>query len=166
MAEIRRITPCLWFDHEAEEAAAYYVDIFPNSRIRRSMRYDEASAAASGQPVGSVLTVTFELDGQAFIALNGGPLFKFNESVSFMVNCADQSEVDYYWDRLTQGGDEAAQQCGWLKDRFGVSWQVVPIEMESLLMHPDPETASKVMEAMLQMKKLDLPALKRAAGLA
>ena len=121
-----RIVPCLWFDNQAEEAAKYYVSIFKNSKIGAISRYGEAGREVHRRPPGSVMTVEFELDGQAFTGLNGGPLFKFNEAVSFQVNCATQAEVDYYWDKLTAGGDPKAQQCGWLKDRFGVSWQVVP----------------------------------------
>src|SRR3989442_10265716 len=123
---MQRITPFLWFDHQAEEAATFYVSMFKNSRITSVARYDDEAAQASGRPKGSVMTVAFELDGQAFTALNGGPLFKFNEAISFQVNCETQADVDYYWDKLSEGGDKQAQQCGWLKDKYGVSWQVVP----------------------------------------
>jgi predicted 3-demethylubiquinone-9 3-methyltransferase (glyoxalase superfamily) len=158
--KLQRITPFLWFDSQAEEAANFYVSIFKNARIREASRYDEASSKASGQHKGSVMTVAFELDGQEFIALNGGPMFKFTEAISFVVNCETQAEVDHYWDQLTAGGQEV--QCGWLKDRFGVSWQVVPTVLTELLQDKDPEKAKRVMAAMLQMKKLSLDGLKRA----
>lgn len=158
----QRITPFLWFDTQAEEAAKLYTSIFPDSRIGDTMRYDAESAKVSGRPEGSVMTIDFELDGQSFSALNGGPHFKFNEAVSLVVNCHDQEEVDYYWTRLGEGGDPAAQQCGWLKDRFGVSWQVVPMEMLALLTDADPAKARKAMAAMLKMKKLDVNAMREA----
>jgi predicted 3-demethylubiquinone-9 3-methyltransferase (glyoxalase superfamily) len=158
--KLQRITPFLWFDSQAEEAASFYVSIFKNARIREASRYDEAASKASGQPKGSVMTVAFELDGQEFIALNGGPMFKFTEAISFIVNCETQAEVDHYWDQLTAGGQEV--QCGWLKDRFGVSWQVVPTALTELLQDKDPEKAKRVMAAMLQMKKLSIDGLKRA----
>jgi len=162
MSTIQRIAPCLWFDHQAEDAARFYTGIFKNSKIGAISRYGEAGREVHGRPPGSVMTVEFELDGQAFTGLNGGPLFKFNEAVSFQVNCATQAEVDYYWDKLTTGGDPEAQQCGWLKDKFGVSWQVVPVEAVALFMDPDPAKAGRAMEAMLTMKKLDIAALQRA----
>lgn len=143
---LKRITPCLWFDRDAEEAVSFYTSIFRNSQIMSVSRYGEAGAAASGMPEGTVMVVAFELEGQAFTALNGGPIFKFNEAISFQVNCESQEEVDHYWDRLSEGGDEKAQQCGWLKDRFGVSWQIVPT----------------ILIDMLQMKKIDLNGLKQA----
>lgn len=157
-----RITPSLWFDTQAEEAALHYTGIFPNSRIVSLVRYGEAGQETTGGRPGSVMTVAFELDGQSFVALNGGPAFTFNEALSLVVNCEDQDEVDYYWERLGEGGDERAQQCGWLKDRFGVSWQVVPRLLPRLLADPDPERAARVMAAMLPMKKLDVAALERA----
>jgi predicted 3-demethylubiquinone-9 3-methyltransferase (glyoxalase superfamily) len=158
--KLQRITPCLWFDSQAEEAASFYVSIFKNARIREASQYDEASSKVSGQPKGSVMTVMFELDGEEFIALNGGPMFKFTEAISFIVNCETQAEVDHYWDQLTAGGHEV--QCGWLKDRFGVSWQVVPTVLTELLQDKDPEKAKRVMAAMLEMKKLSIDGLKRA----
>jgi len=164
MLQRLKITPCLWFDHQAEEAAAYYTGIFPNSRIVSVSRYTDAGQEVHGQPAGSVMVASFELDGQPFTALNGGPVFQFNEAVSFQIGCADQAEVDHYWERLGAGGDPQAQQCGWLKDKYGVSWQVVPHLLPELLQHPDPAKARGVMQAMLQMKKLDIEGLRRAAG--
>lgn len=162
MATIQRITPCLWFDDQAEEAAEYYVGIFKNSRINNISRYGEAGQEIHGRPPGSVMTVEFELDGQTFTALNGGPLFQFSEAISFQINCETQEEADYYWEKLTAGGDENAQQCGWLKDKFGLSWQVVPTIVSELLGDPNSEKSQRAMTAMLQMKKLDIEALKRA----
>ena len=159
--KLQRITPFLWFDSQAEEAANFYVSIFENARVREASRYDEAASKVSGRPKGSVMTVVFELDGQEFIALNGGPMFKFTEALSLVVNCETQAEVDHYWDKLTAGGQEV--QCGWLKDRFGVSWQVVPTVLTDLLQDKDPEKAKRVMAAMLQMKKLSIDGLKRAS---
>jgi predicted 3-demethylubiquinone-9 3-methyltransferase (glyoxalase superfamily) len=163
-AKISRIAPCLWFDGQAEEAVAFYTSIFARSRVGRVSRYDKDSAHVAGQPEGSVLAIEFHLDGQAFTALNGGPLFRFTEAISFVVNCDSQQEVDHFWERLSDGGDEAAQQCGWLKDRYGVSWQVVPTALAELLSDPDPGKASRATQAMLQMKKLDIAALRRAAA--
>ncbi len=157
----QRITPFLWFDDQAEEAAKFYASIFKNSRIVSTTRYTEEAASASGRPAGSAMTVVFRLDGQEFVAINGGPAFKFTEAVSFVVNCDSQQEIDYYWNRLSAGGDERAQQCGWLKDRYGLSWQVVPANMEQLLSSSDPERARKVMAAVLRMKKIDMEALAR-----
>jgi predicted 3-demethylubiquinone-9 3-methyltransferase (glyoxalase superfamily) len=157
-----RIAPCLWFDNQGEEAANFYTGIFPNSRIVNVSRYGEAGREIHGRPPGSVMTVEFELDGQPFTALNGGPLFQFNEAVSFQVSCDTQEEVDYYWEKLAAGGDEGAQQCGWLKDRFGVSWQVVPAVMYEMFSGPPSEGQERAMTAMLQMKKLDIAALQRA----
>jgi predicted 3-demethylubiquinone-9 3-methyltransferase (glyoxalase superfamily) len=156
MSIIQRITPCLWFDDQAEEAVAFYMSVFKDSQIVRIVRYGEAGHAIHHMPAGSVMTITFELNGQAFTALNGGPVFEFNEAISLQVECATQAEVDYYWERLCEGGDEAAQQCGWLKDRYGVSWQVVPTALAAMLMEPDSERTRRVTEAMLQMKKLDI----------
>jgi predicted 3-demethylubiquinone-9 3-methyltransferase (glyoxalase superfamily) len=162
MATLQRIAPCLWFDDQAEEAAKFYTGIFKNSRIVETARYTEAGREVHGRPPGSVMTVSFELEGQPFTALNGGPVFKFTEAISFQVSCETQEEVDHYWGRLSAGGDAAAQQCGWLKDRFGVSWQVVPRVLPEMLMDPDPAKAGRVMDALLPMKKLDIAALKRA----
>jgi predicted 3-demethylubiquinone-9 3-methyltransferase (glyoxalase superfamily) len=163
-ANAPRITPFLWFDDQAEEAVTFYTSVFPNSKVVTTTRYSKESAEVSGRPEGQVMTVGFQLDGQDFAALNGGPHFKFNEAISLVVRCRSQEEVDYYWSRLSEGGDEPAQQCGWLKDRYGVSWQVVPTELGALLGDPDPEKARRATQAMLQMKKLDLAALRRAAG--
>lgn len=162
MPTIQRITPCLWFDDQAEQAVAFYTAIFANSRVILVSRYGEAGHEIHGKPADSVLTVEFELDGQRFTALNGGPTFKFNEAISLQVNCETQAEVDYYWDKLTAGGDEQAQQCGWLKDKYGVSWQVVPRILVEMLTDSDYAKSERVMTALLQMKKLDIEALKRA----
>jgi predicted 3-demethylubiquinone-9 3-methyltransferase (glyoxalase superfamily) len=161
---IQKIAPCLWFDDQAEEAVAFYTAIFRNSRTVKVARYGEAGHEIHGRPAGTVMTVAFELEGQAFTALNGGPIFKFNEAISFQVNCETQGEVDYYWEKLSEGGDARAQQCGWLKDKYGVSWQVVPRALVELLNDPDSEKSGRVMEAMLRMKKIDVDALKRAAA--
>jgi predicted 3-demethylubiquinone-9 3-methyltransferase (glyoxalase superfamily) len=157
---MQKITPFLWFDHEAEEAANYYVATFKNSRILRVDRYSAEAAQVSGQPLGSVMTVTFELAGQRFVALNGGSIYRINEAVSFLVDCASQQELDAVWQRLTDGGEEI--QCGWLKDRFGVTWQIVPSDLDDLLLDPDPVRAGRVWQTMLGMKKLDGDALRRA----
>jgi predicted 3-demethylubiquinone-9 3-methyltransferase (glyoxalase superfamily) len=159
---MQRITPCLWFDDQAEEAAAFYTGIFRNSRIVSVSRYGEAGREVHGKAPGTVMVVAFELDGQAFTALNGGPVFKFNEAISLQVSCESQEEVDYYWEKLSMGGDEAAQQCGWLKDRYGVSWQIVPRVLGELIGDPDPEKSQRTMRAMLQMKKIDIAGLTRA----
>ena len=156
----QRIGVCLWFDHQGEEAAKFYVSIFQNSRIGRVTHYDEEGSRAAGRPKGSVMTVAFELDGQEFMALNGGPVFTFTEAISLVVNCATQDEVDAYWSKLSTGGQEV--QCGWLKDRFGVSWQVVPTILPEMLQDNDPEKSKRVMAAMLKMIKLDIPTLKKA----
>ena len=158
----QRINPCLWFDDQAEEAVGFYTAIFRNSRIASISRYGEAGREVHGRPARTVMAVAFELDGQAFTALNGGPVFKFNEAISFQVNCRTQEEVDYYWARLSAGGVEQAQQCGWLKDKYGVSWQVVPTLLIEMLQDPDPARSQRVMVAMLQMKKLDIDGLERA----
>ena len=152
-----KITPCLWFDTEAEEAANYYVSLFKNSAIRQVSHYGEAGP----RPAGTVLTVEFELDGQVFTALNGGPEFTFNEAISFQISCADQAEVDHFWDNLCDGGEPGP--CGWLKDRYGVSWQVVPTAMLELIEDPDPERSARAMKAMMGMGKLDIAALQAAA---
>lgn len=162
MATTQRISPCLWFAEEAEEAARFYTGIFKNARITAITRYGTAGFETHHRPAGSVMTVAFELDGQRFTALNGGPLFTFNEAVSFEVNCETQDEIDYYWEKLSEGGDPAAQQCGWLKDRYGVSWQVVPTGMDEMLGDETSAGAQRAMEAMLRMKKIDLAALRRA----
>jgi predicted 3-demethylubiquinone-9 3-methyltransferase (glyoxalase superfamily) len=164
MQNIRKISPCLWFEKQGEEAARFYTAIFKNSKITEISRYGEVGKEIHGQQPGSVMTVAFELDGQSFTALNGGPVFKFNEAISFQVDCADQEEVDYFWNKLSEGGDPNAQQCGWLKDKFGVSWQVVPTILPELLNDPDHENSQRVMSAVLQMKKIDIEALKRAAS--
>ena len=152
------ITPNLWFDTEAEPAAAFYTSVFPNSRVLEILYYGEAGP----RPAGMVMTVTFDLDGTRFVALNGGPDFTFDEAISFEVPCADQDEVDFYWNALSDGGDEGP--CGWLKDRFGVSWQIVPTRLNELLADSDQAKAQRVMAAMLQMKKIDVAALERAAA--
>lgn len=157
----QRISPFLWFDSDAEDAAKFYTAIFPNSRIVAVTRYTETGKDMHKRPPGSVMTVAFELDGQAFIALNGGPLFKFNEAVSFVVSCETQQQIDYHWEKLSAGGDPKAQQCGWLKDKFGLSWQVVPKMMDELFKDPSPG-AQRAMVAMMQMKKLDIGKLQRA----
>jgi predicted 3-demethylubiquinone-9 3-methyltransferase (glyoxalase superfamily) len=156
----QKIVPFLWFGSQAEEAANFYVSIFNQSRIGAITRYDDEGSKAAGRPKGSVMTVEFELDGQKFTALNGGPLFKFTEAISLVVNCDDQKEVDHFWGKLSAGGEEV--QCGWLKDRFGVSWQVVPTILIELLQDKDPERSRRVMSAMLKMKKLDIDGLKKA----
>jgi predicted 3-demethylubiquinone-9 3-methyltransferase (glyoxalase superfamily) len=162
MPKIQKITPCLWFDDQAEEAAKFYTAIFPDSTIGHISRYGEAGQEIHGKPVGTVLTVAFELDGQTFTALNGGPIFKFNEAISFQVDCENQAEVDHYWEKLSVGGDENAQQCGWLKDQYGVSWQIVPRVLIEMFSDPDYEKSQRVMTAMLQMKKIDIAELERS----
>lgn len=162
MQHIQTISPCLWFDNQAEDAAKFYTGIFKNSRIVNISRYGEAGREIHGRPAGSVMTVAFELEGQAFTALNGGPVFTFNEAVSFQIYCETQREVDYYWEKLSAGGDENAQQCGWLKDKFGLSWQVVPTVLPEMISDPDPKKSQRTFEAMLRMKKLDIDKLQRA----
>jgi predicted 3-demethylubiquinone-9 3-methyltransferase (glyoxalase superfamily) len=162
MQVVQKIAPCLWFDDRAQEAAEFYTAVFRNSKIVNVARYGEAGHDVHGQPAGTVMTVAFELEGQAFTALNGGPIFKFNEAISFQVNCETQADVDYYWNTLSEGGDEKAQQCGWLKDKYGVSWQVVPRPLLDMINDPDPEKSGRVMEAMLRMKKIDIEELERA----
>jgi predicted 3-demethylubiquinone-9 3-methyltransferase (glyoxalase superfamily) len=156
----QRITPCLWFDSQAEEAVKFYTSIFKNSKIDGMTYYDEASSKAAGRPKGSVLTVDFQLEGQSYMALNGGPVFKFTEAVSFVINCENQKEIDYFWEKLTAGGQEV--ECGWLKDKFGLSWQVVPTAMIEMLKDKDAQKSQRAMAAMLTMKKLDLGKLERA----
>ena len=162
---MQKITPFLWFDNQAEEAAKFYTSIFRNSKVGRILRYDEKAAktSQSGRPVGSVLTIEFEIEGQKFTALNGGPQFKFNESISFVVNCETQDEVDYFWEKLTaDGGQESA--CGWLKDKFALSWQITPTVLIDMLNDKDPKKSERVMKAMLQMQKIDIKTLKDASG--
>lgn len=157
---MQKITPFLWFDDRAEQAAIFYTSIFKNSKIVNMARYGEAGAEVSGRPKGTVMTVTFQLEGQEFVALNGGPQFRFTEAISFVVNCQTQEEVDEYWQKLSAGGQEV--QCGWLKDKYGLSWQIVPTILSEMLNDPDPKKAERVMKAMLQMKKIDIKALKQA----
>src|SRR3954451_16915916 len=160
---MQKITPFLWFDDQAEEAVNFYTSLFKNSKIGRIFRNTEKAAEETGRPVGSVLTIKFEIEGQKFVALNGGPLFKFNESVSFVVNCETQEEVDYFWEKLTaDGGEESA--CGWLKDKFGVSWQTTPTVLIDMLHDADQEKSGRVMQAMFQMQKIEIPKLKAAYG--
>ena len=147
MPNIQKITPCLWFDHQAEEAAAFYTAIVRNAKIGRITRYGEAGREVHGRPPGSVMTVAFELDVQSFTALNDGPVFKFNEAISLQVHCETQEKIDYYWEKLSAGGDEKAQQCGWLKDKYGVSWQVVPTALSEMASDPDSEKSGRVMDA-------------------
>ncbi len=158
------IVPCLWFDKQAEQAAKFYTSIFPNSRIGAISRYSEAGKEIHGREPGSVLTVAFTLSGQEFIALNGGPQFKFNESISFQIMCDDQNEVDHYWERLNEGGVPEAQQCGWLKDKFGVSWQIVPRRFMELITDPDKARAERAFLSIMDMKKLDIAAIDKAAA--
>jgi predicted 3-demethylubiquinone-9 3-methyltransferase (glyoxalase superfamily) len=160
---MQKITPFLWFDNQAEKAVQFYTSIFKNSKVGKVLRYGEEAAkiSESGRPVGSVLTIEFELEGQKFTALNGGPAFKFNESISFVVNCDTQKEVDYFWEKLTADGGQESQ-CGWLKDRFGLSWQVVPTVLIEMLHDKASEKSERVMKAMLQMKKIDINKLKAA----
>ncbi len=162
MKVTQRISPCLWFDGQAEEAVRFYSSIFRNSRVLRIARYGKAGHEFHKKPEGSVMTIAFELDGQEFTALNGGPEFKFNEAISLQVFCETQEEIDYYWKKLCEGGDEKAQMCGWLKDRFGVSWQVVPTILAELVSDPTSAKSQRAMQALLEMKKLVIGDLKRA----
>jgi predicted 3-demethylubiquinone-9 3-methyltransferase (glyoxalase superfamily) len=155
---MQNLTPCLWFDTEGEDAANFYTSIFPNSKIQHIARYGSAGPRSEG----TVMTVSFELDGQEFLALNGGPKFKFSEAISFQVSCKDQEEVDRYWNELSEGGEQGP--CGWLKDKFGLSWQIVPTALPELLSNPDKEKAQRVMAAMLEMKKIQIDELERAAA--
>jgi predicted 3-demethylubiquinone-9 3-methyltransferase (glyoxalase superfamily) len=157
---MQKITPFLWFDNQAEEAVEFYTSVFKNSKIGSMARYDEASAAAAGRPKGSIMTASFQLEGQEFIALNGGPVFKFNESISFVVNCDTQKEIDYFWDKLTEGGQES--QCGWLKDKFGLSWQIVPSSLSKLISGSDKEKSKRAMAALMKMNKLIIVDLENA----
>jgi predicted 3-demethylubiquinone-9 3-methyltransferase (glyoxalase superfamily) len=160
----QRITPFLWFNDQAEEAANFYVSVFENSRILDSTRYAKEAAKACGKPEGSLMTIAFELDGQKFSAINGGPMFTFNPAVSLVVNCQGQDEVDHYWNLLSKDGDPAAQQCGWLKDRYGLSWQIVPAQLIELLTAADQAKSQKAMQVLMTMKKIDVNALLNAAN--
>jgi predicted 3-demethylubiquinone-9 3-methyltransferase (glyoxalase superfamily) len=162
MPTLQKITPCLWFDHQGEEAANFYCAIFRDSKINAITHYTEAGHEIHGGKAGSVLTVAFELDGHSFMALNGGPHFKFSEAISMVVHCDSQEEIDMLWGKLSAGGDPAAHQCGWLKDKFGLSWQIVPRQMETWMSSGGAAASSRVMEALLAMKKLDVDALQRA----
>jgi predicted 3-demethylubiquinone-9 3-methyltransferase (glyoxalase superfamily) len=157
---VQKITPCLWFDNQAEEAAKFYASIFKNSKIGNTTRYGEAGAKVSGRPKGSVMTVTFEIEGQEFVALNGGPHFTFSEAISFMVKCETQKEIDEMWEKLSQGGEKG--QCGWLKDKYGLSWQIVSPVWDEMLRDKDAKKSERVMKAILQMTKPDIKTLKQA----
>lgn len=159
---MQKITPCLWFDDNAEEAVEFYTSIFKNSKVKTVARYGEEGAKASGRPKGTVMIVTFQLDVQEFMALNGGPIFKFTEAISFIVNCKTQQEVDELWEKLSKGGEKG--QCGWLKDKYGVSWQIVPTVLGKMLQDKDPKKTNRVMNAILQMKKIDIKRLEQAYG--
>ena len=160
---MQKITPFLWFEDQAEEAAKFYASIFKNSEIGSVSRYSKEAAKASGRPVGTAMTVPFQLDGQEFVALNGGPVFQFNESISFVVNCETQEEIDTFWEKLSEGGQES--RCGWLKDKYGVSWQIVPTVLGKMMSASDPERSNRVMQAIMQMQKLDIQQLKEAFDL-
>ena len=159
---MQKINPCLWFDDEAEEAANFYVSVFKGSKIGDVTRYGKEGYEIHGKEAGTVMTVEFEIEGQKFLALNGGPIFKFNEAISFQVHCKTQEEVDYYWEKLSEGGDKKAQVCGWLKDKYGLSWQIVPTILPKMLKDKDTEKSQRVMKAMLQMHKLDVQTLIKA----
>lgn len=159
---MQKISPCLWFDDKGEEAAKFYTSVFKDSKIGDVTRYGKEGYEIHGKEEGTVMTVEFEIEGQKFLGLNGGPIFKFNEAISFQVYCETQEEVDYYWEKLSEGGDEKAQICGWLKDKYGVSWQIVPIILIKMLKDKDSEKSQRVMKAMLQMHKLDISTLKKA----
>ena len=162
MATLQKIVPCLWFDTQAEDAARFYTGIFKNSSIGEISRYTEAGREVHGRTPGAVLAVAFDLDGQSFTALHGGPNFKYNEAVSLQVMCENQREIDQFWDKLSEGGDPNAQQCGWLKDKFGLSWQIVPRALADMMADPDSARTSRVMVALLGMKKLEIKTLERA----
>src|SRR3954470_24110861 len=162
MADVQKIAPCLWFDSQAEQAAMFYVSIFKNSRLGAVTRFGKEGFEVHGRPEGMAMTVTFFLEGHEFTALNGGPHFKFNEAVSFVVNCDTQAEIDYFWDKLGAGGDPKARQCGWLKDKYGLSWQIVPKALQEMFKSGVSPKSERAMKAMLQMKKLDLAALQKA----
>ena len=159
---MQKITPCLWFDSNAEEAVKFYTSIFRKSKVRKIARYGEEGYQIHRRPAGTVMTIEFELNGQTFTALNGGPVFKFNEAISFQVSCKSQQELDYYWGKLSKGGDVKAQQCGWLKDKYGMSWQIVPAVLGEMLKGKDAEVSDPVMKALLRMRKLDIKKLKQA----
>jgi predicted 3-demethylubiquinone-9 3-methyltransferase (glyoxalase superfamily) len=159
---MQKISPCLWFDDKAEEATKFYASIFKESKVGAVTRYGKEGYEIHGREPGTVMTVDFEIEGQKFVALNGGPIFKFNEAISFQVHCETQKEVDYYWDKLSEGGDENAQVCGWLKDKYGVSWQIVPTILGEMLQDKDTKKSQRVMKALLQMHKLDVDALVKA----
>ncbi len=159
---VQKITPCLWFDTQAEEAARFYTSVFRNSRIGTISRYGKEGYEIHGMPAGAVMTVEFQIEGQTFTALNGGPLFNFNEAVSFQVDCESQEEIDYYWQRLGEGGDEKAQQCGWLKDKYGLSWQIISSAAVALLIDPNSEKSQRAMKAFLGMKKIEIETIRRA----
>jgi predicted 3-demethylubiquinone-9 3-methyltransferase (glyoxalase superfamily) len=162
MSTMQKITSNLWFAHEAEEAANYYVSVFKNGKVKKIARYGKEGHDIHKMPEGSVMTIEFELEGQTFVALNGGPLFKFNEAISFIVNCDTQEEIDYYWEKLSRDGDKKAQQCGWLKDKYGLSWQVVPRQLSGMMSDRVTKRSESVMKALLQMKKLDIKKLEEA----
>jgi predicted 3-demethylubiquinone-9 3-methyltransferase (glyoxalase superfamily) len=162
MATMQKIVSNLWFDNQAEEAAKFYTSIFENSKIGRITRFSDEGYEIHKRPAGSIMTVEFTLEGQKFIALNGGPIFKFNEAISFIVNCETQEEIDYYWEKLSEGGDPNAQQCGWLKDRFGLSWQIVPTILDDMFVDSESENSRRAMRAMLEMKKLNIDKLQKA----
>ena len=159
---MQKISPCLWFDDNAEDAVNFYVSVFKDSNIGNVTRYGKEGYDIHKKKEGSVMTIDFEIEGQKFLALNGGPIFKFNEAISFQIYCVTQEEIDYYWDKLTEDGDKNAQVCGWLKDKFGVSWQVVPVALIKMLEDKDSRKTERVMKAMLQMRKLDIDALTKA----
>jgi len=157
-----KLTTCLWFDSEAEEAALFYTSVFKNSRLGKIARFGKEGFEHHGKPEGSVMTIEFEINGQQFLALNGGPVFKFTEAVSLVIHCHTQDEIDYYWNALSEGGDPAAQQCGWLKDKYGLSWQVVPVQLNELMSHSDRAGAQRAAQAMFSMKKFDIDGLQKA----
>lgn len=161
MKKVQKIVSCLWFDNQAEAAVDHYVSIFENSKILKTERYGEEGSKIAGTVKGSVMTILFELNGEQFLALNGGPIFKFTEAVSFIVNCDSQEEIDYFWEKLSEGGEEGV--CGWLKDKFGLSWQVVPTALDELTSDEDPERTERVMKSLYQMKKINIDELKRAS---
>ena len=159
---MQKISPCLWFDDNAEDAIKFYVSVFKNSKVGNVTRYGKEGYEIHKKKEGSVMTIDFEIEGQKFLALNGGPIFKFNEAISFQIYCDTQEEINYYWEKLAEGGDKNAQVCGWLKDKFGVSWQVVPVALIKMLQDKDSKKTERVMKAMLQMDKLDIDALTKA----
>lgn len=158
---MQKITPFIWFDNQAEEAVNFFTSIFKNSKIKTVTRYGEAGAKVSGMQKGTVMTIAFQIEGQEFVAINGGPVFEITPSISFFVNCENQQEIEALWEKLSKGGDERAQQCGWLQDKYGVSWQVVPVALGKMLSDTDPERLERVMHSLLQMKKIDIKSLKK-----